>query len=93
MNECNGDGTTGKAKRVKESRTRASRRVQVELIANKVFVVPALEGLAAYRRTPRPKGLSRSNDRWVSEASAEKANIDELEAELEKIQASRKESP
>jgi len=55
-------------------------------------VLPALEDLAVHR--PHPKGLSSSNDRWVTdEASAEKANIDELEAELKKTQASRKESP
>jgi hypothetical protein len=34
------------------------------------------------------KGLASGNDRWVTEASAEKANLDELEAELKKIQAS-----
>jgi hypothetical protein len=39
------------------------------------------------------KGLASGNDRWMTEASAEKANIDELEAELKRIQASRKERP
>ena len=93
VNECNGDGTRRKAKTVNESRTRASKQSKIELIANEVFVLPTLEGLDGYRPRPRPKGLSSSNDPWVTEASAEKANIDELEAELKKIQASRKESP